>query len=158
MLEIIVSSILIIIIVIIYTRIIGLRTFAKMTSFDFAITLATGSIVASVAVAQTKLIEGALAITCLFTLQFIIGYLRKHTNLDTVTDNTPLLLMKNGKFMESNLEKTNVTKADVMAKLRKANVSKIDSVHMVVLENTGDISVLFGNKKPDEMIIENIKQ
>lgn len=46
---IVLSTIGIYVAIIIFTRINGLRTFSKMSSFDFAVTVAIGSVIASTA-------------------------------------------------------------------------------------------------------------
>ncbi|OKI17062.1 hypothetical protein A6A08_07310 [Nocardiopsis sp. TSRI0078] len=58
LLLILVSTVGIFATVLTYTRIAGLRSFSKMSSFDFAMTVAVGSLVATVAVAQVPLLEG----------------------------------------------------------------------------------------------------
>ena len=49
------SAVVIFVVVVAVSRTLGLRTFSKMSSFDFAITIATGSIVATVAASSTSL-------------------------------------------------------------------------------------------------------
>ena len=47
------STLMIYLLVILYTRLVGLRSFAKLSGFEFASTLATGSILASTAVSES---------------------------------------------------------------------------------------------------------
>ncbi|MGB3773770.1 MAG: YetF domain-containing protein [Leeuwenhoekiella sp.] len=56
--------------------------------------------------------------------------------------NNPVLLMKDGIVLYDNLKKTNVGEDDLIAKLREANVLDFSQVRAVVLESTGDMSVL----------------
>lgn len=49
------SSLAILIAVVAFVRIIGLRSFSKMSSFDFAVTVAMGSLLASVAALLRRL-------------------------------------------------------------------------------------------------------
>ncbi len=133
--------------IILFTRLNGLRTFSKMSSFDFAITVATGSVIASTVVSPTpSLLEGAAALIALLACQRFVSWLRSNTSV-SVTDNEPVLLMAGGTFFRDTLLATRVTEDDIYGKLREANVLDFDQVQAVVLESTGDISVLHGDLK-----------
>lgn len=138
------SAVVIYAAVILYTRIFGLRSFSKMSSFDFAITVAIGSIIASTVVSPSPMIaEGIIGLFFLYMLQFILAWLReKLKGVDKAVDNSPTLLMRNGKMIEHNLTKTYVRHEDIYAKLRGANVTKLADVRLMILETTGDISVI----------------
>jgi uncharacterized membrane protein YcaP (DUF421 family) len=129
---------------ILYTRLVGLRSFSKMSGFDFAITVAVGSVLASVTLWQKPTLwEGAVALGALFGLQFVVGNLRKRIpGVTTAIDNAPLLLMDGPEVRTDNLRRANMTEADLRAKLREANVTQLEQVRAVVMESTGDVSVL----------------
>lgn len=145
------TTILIYTAVIILTRIAGLRTFAKMSSFDFAITIAIGSLIASTMLMENQ--SAVLGITGLLTLiglQAIVARLRKKSSLfDQAVTNTPVLLMKEDKIIRKNMEANRITEADLYEKLREANITNKDQILAVVLETTGDVSVLKKNKEED---------
>ena len=71
--------------------------------------------------------------------------------------NDPVFLMRNGEFCDAALTQTRVAKSDLIAKLREANVLDYGQVRAVVLETTGDVSVLHGDHL-DETLIENVKR
>ncbi len=52
--------------------------------------------------------------------------------------------MCNGKILRDNLSSTNVSEGELKAKLREANVTRLSDVHAVVLETTGNVSVVHG--------------
>lgn len=151
------STVGIFITVITYTRIAGLRSFSKMSSFDFAMTVAVGSIIATIAVTQASLVEGMVALAGLYILQVIIAVLRRFNFMKQIVDNTPTLLMIDGKMLTQNMNRSRVTEKDILSKLREANVSNIDNVRAVVLETTGDISILHGDGKLDPRLFEGVK-
>ncbi|WP_378187494.1 DUF421 domain-containing protein [Aquimarina sp. W85] len=126
------------------TRIAGLRTFAKMTSFDFASTIAIGSILASVIMnTNQSLVKGSIALAGMVCFQVLFSFIiRKSKAAQKVATNTPLFLAKNGEILYDNLKKSNVSESDVLAKLREANVIRMSEVKAVILESTGDVSVL----------------
>ncbi|PSQ51255.1 MAG: DUF421 domain-containing protein [Bacteroidetes bacterium QH_10_64_37] len=126
------------------TRLAGLRSFSKMSTFDFAITVATGSLVASVLLTKDPpLVQGAVGLVTLFGIQFIVSYLRsRSTEIANVVDNEPLLLMVGTEVLHQNLKAARVTVDDLREKLREANVTHLEEVRAVVMESTGYISVL----------------
>ena len=143
-LMIVLSAVALYALLILYTRLVGLRSFSKMSGFDFAITIAIGSVLASVTLWQKPTLwEGAVALGTLFGLQFVVGNLRKRVpGVTAALDNAPLLLMDGEEVLSDNLQRANMTEADLRAKLREANVTRFDQVRAVVMESTGDVSVL----------------
>lgn len=131
-------------ILIICTRLAGLRSFSKLSSFDFAITIAIGSLVASTILFESpSLFTSASALVCLFLIQVAVGILRRKSAFArNIFDNKAILLMKGDTIIEENMKKAKVSRADLLAKLRESNVLKFDQVYAVVMESTGDISVL----------------
>jgi len=105
------SAVALYVLLILYTRLVGLRSFSKMSGFDFAITIAIGSIFASVTLWQKPtLLEGAVALGVLFGLQFVVGNLRKRVpGVTALVDNAPLLLMDGTEVLRDNLRRANVT-------------------------------------------------
>lgn len=144
LLMVILSTIGIYLAVILFTRLSGLRSFSKMSSFDFAITVAIGSIIASTILAKDPpLFQAIMALGVLYAVQMSVASLRgKSTVMSKIVDNEPLLLMKGEEILEQNLKRAKVTNADLRAKLREANVTQMDQVKAVVMETTGDVSVL----------------
>ena len=74
--------------------------------------------------------------------------------------NSPILLMENGTILSGNLKKALVSQADLMGKLREANVLQLSEVKAVIFETTGDISVLHTDKEldVDSIIMEDVKK
>ncbi|GAB2775402.1 DUF421 domain-containing protein [Salinimicrobium soli] len=129
--------------IILCTRIIGLRSFAKFTAYDFAITIAVGSIISSILTSSTTVVQGFVAIFGLLTLTFIFSVLQKRSSaLSKLISNQPVLLMDGPKILYNNLKTSRVQEEQLFAKLREANVLNLEQVCAVVLESTGDISVI----------------
>ena len=156
------SAVIIFTIIIVYVRITGLRTFAKMSSFDFASTIAIGSILASVVLGtDTSLLKGAVALgTILIFKQVYTTFKLKSDAFENFAENDPILLMDGSEILYENLKKTNVSESDLIAKLREANVIRLDQVMAVVLETTGDISVLHqeGKEPLDDILLQDVQR
>ena len=136
-------------------RVIGLRSLSKMTNFDFVVTVASGSLLAGAVQASEwpAFAQALLALAALFGLQYLVASLRQSSNaFEDAIQNGPIFLMYEGKFCDGALETSRVAKDDVIAKLREANVLRMDQVRAVVLETTGDISVLHGDCLEDALV------
>lgn len=142
--------------IITYVRVIGLRSFSKMSSFDFAITVAMGSLLAAVSLSNSSLADGLVAVGSLLGLQALIAVGRSRLGLSRLVDNRPLLLMVGTAMIEENLRRARVTADDVRAKLREANVLNYDQVRYVVLETTGDVSVVHGDGDLEPDILSDV--
>jgi uncharacterized membrane protein YcaP (DUF421 family) len=136
-------------IIIVITRIFGLRTFAKMSSFDFASTIAVGSILASIIMnSNYSLGKGAVALIAIIGFQTLFSYLvRKIDFFKNLFTNKPQIIMWNGKILHKKLKACNVGEDDLIAKLREANVHDFNEVKAVIFESTGDISVIHNNEQ-----------
>tara|TARA_R110000796_G_scaffold5179_11_gene19638 strand:- start:2477 stop:2992 length:516 start_codon:yes stop_codon:yes gene_type:complete len=146
--------------VIFLVRIVGLRSFSKMTNFDFVMTVAMGSLLAGASQSSewTGLLQTLTAMASLFAVQYLVAFLRQRsTTLDELVQNRPVILMKNGVILHDALKETRVRKEDLIAKLREANALDLSRVQAVILETTGDISVLHG-AACDEMLTQGVRE
>lgn len=156
----IISIIVIFTIIIVITRIFGLRTFAKMSSFDFASTIAVGSVMASVILnTNYSLVKGGVALGTIIGFQTLFSFLiRKVKILQKLFTNKPQIIMWNGKMLHKKMKRCNVGEADLIAKLREANVHDFNEVKAVIFESTGDVSVIHNNenKKVEPQLLKDV--
>jgi uncharacterized membrane protein YcaP (DUF421 family) len=141
-------------------RMVGLRTLSKMTNFDFVITLATGSLLAGAvqATGWTGFAQALLAMAALVFFQYLLAKGRRNSDrFEDAIQNGPIFLMYDGEFIDKALEVSRVAKSDVLAKLREANALELGKVRAVVLETTGDVSVLHGDRL-DDSVVEGIER
>jgi uncharacterized membrane protein YcaP (DUF421 family) len=143
------------------TRLAGLRSFSKMSSFDFAVTVAIGSVIASTAVApDPPVLQAVAALATLYAVQIGVARLRAaDSRVTRLVDNRPVLLMEGQQMLDDVLRREGVTRADVLAKLREANVLRMEEVRAVVLESTGDISVLHADDDTElqDVLLEGVR-
>lgn len=147
--------------VIIFTRIAGKRSFSKMSSFDFAMTVAVGSIIATTVLsASVSLWDGIVGLAAVYALQISVALLRRYKVVKHAVDNAPLLLMDGTKILHENLRKSRVSEGDLRSKLREANVIRLEEVKAVIFEATGDISVLHtdGDELPEDWLMEDVER
>jgi len=147
---------------IVMTRLMGLRSFSKLSSFDFAITVAIGSVVATVVLSKDLgLLHGLAGLGALYLLQFLFAELRMRFGpVARLIDNTPLMIMVGEQVIEDNLRRARMTRDDLYAKLREANVTESRQVLAVIVESTGDVSVLHadgGGELRDQSILTGVE-
>jgi len=143
LLAIVLTAIGIYIAVIIFTRIAGKRSFSKMSSFDFAMTVAVGSMIATTVLSKSvSLWDGIIGLGAVYILQISVALLRRFEIVKKTVDNSPLLLMDGTNILHENLKKARVSEGDLRSKLREANVIRLKEVRAVIFEATGDISVM----------------
>jgi uncharacterized membrane protein YcaP (DUF421 family) len=139
---------------IIFTRLAGKRSFSKMSSFDFAMTVAIGSIIATTVLSKSvSLLQGIVGLVAVYILQVLVAILRKLEIVQKLIDNKPLLLMDGEEILQENLKKARVTESDLRSKLREANVLELSQVRAVIFESTGDIAVL--HSKDEHVKVED---
>ncbi|QCK17080.1 DUF421 domain-containing protein [Mangrovivirga cuniculi] len=162
--ETLILCILVLVIVIIVSRIVGLTSFSSMTNYDFAVTVAVGSLIATILTSSTSLAHGSVAICGLLLLTLIMSKLqRKFKFFNKVVTNDPILLMDGNKILHENLEHEGIHINHLMAKLRESNVMNLDQVKAVVLETTGDVSVLHKDSADsdepfDEILLKDVRR
>ncbi|WP_249171969.1 DUF421 domain-containing protein [Erythrobacter sp. JK5] len=130
-----------------------------MTNFDFVMTVAMGSVAAGVIQASDwqTFAQAMIGMAGLVIAQYIAAKLRSSSDrVEQVMQNQPLLIMRDGQILSDALGQARMAESDLIAKLREANVLDFSEVRAVVLETTGDVSVLHGQKL-DERLIENVK-
>jgi uncharacterized membrane protein YcaP (DUF421 family) len=124
-------------------RVVGQRALATMSSFDFAAAVALGAVLGRVVLGHTPtLAAGALGLATLFALQAFFGQLRRVRPIDRAISNLPLLLMADGKVIEKHLRRAHITEDELREKLRLGGVRRYEDVTALILERTGQFSIL----------------
>lgn len=145
---------------ILFTRIAGLRSFSKLSSYDFAMTIGIGSILASTVLSKsTSLLQGLFAVSMLFILQALVSLVRRRIKrIKALLDNQPIILMANGEYFWDNLKEANLSTSDVQEVLRKNGIKSKSEVFAVIMETTADMSVIKNNDvAPDWSLFDDIR-
>lgn len=125
-------------------RISGKRTLAKLNAFDFIVTVALGSVLASVAVSpNVALAEGAAAFTVLIVLQYAIAVLSvRLPRFRPLVKAHPTLLVGHGELREQAMAEQRVAQPEILQVLRQHGMASVQEAAAVVLETDGTLSVL----------------
>lgn len=141
-------------------RLVGLRAFSKMNSFDFVTTIATGSLIAQAGTRShwDSYLQALAAIAGVFLIQWMLAKARQRSaRMRRLLSNEPVLLMDRGQFLREAMEETRVSRSNIVEKLRAAGVTDINDVRAAVLETTGDISIIEGNDM-DEQLLDGVRR
>ena len=127
-------------------RIAGKRTLAKMNAFDLVVTVALGSTLSSILTSkELALVEGLVALLLLIGLQVLVAFLASRSGrANRVVKSEPRLLVRNGELLESATQAERITEDEIQSAVRKQGLSSIGAAEAVVLESSGEISVVVG--------------
>jgi uncharacterized membrane protein YcaP (DUF421 family) len=125
-------------------RVSGKRTLSKMNAFDFVVTVALGSTLATVLLSKNvALLEGVLAFALLIFLQLAITWLSvRSERFQALIKAQPRLLLHRGRLMPGTLREERVAEEEVQAAVRAQGISSLEEVDALVLETDGSFSVL----------------
>ena len=135
-------------ILIVFLRAAGKRTLSKMNAFDFVVTIALGSTLASILLNRdVTLLQGGVALSMLIALQFIVTWTSVRSALvrKLVTGEASLLVFR-GEVLHQALRQCRVTEAEVLTAIRSAGLGSYDEVAAVVLETDASFSVIKRNE------------
>lgn len=125
-------------------RLAGKRTLAKLNAFDFVVTVAIGSVLASAVVSQDVPWASALAgMTVLVAGQVLIARLTSWLPGGRHAVNAePTLVAVHGRVDEEAVSRHRLTRSEVLQAVRSAGAGGLDQVAAVVLEPDGTLSVV----------------
>ncbi len=125
-------------------RVSGKRTLSKMNAFDFLVTVALGSTLATVLLSKdVALAEGVLAFAVLISLQFAITWLSvRSPAVRRLVKPEPALLLHRGEFLHRAMKRERVTEEEIRAALRAQGVGSLGEAEAVVLETDGSFTAL----------------
>jgi len=127
----------------VFIRISGKRTLAKLTAFDFVVTVTLGSTLSSMILGKTVLLDGAIALAIIIGLQFLLAYLAmKSKSMEKVINSKPTLLFYEGSFLKQEMEREVVTEEEIYAAIREYRLLDINQVKAVVMELNGELAVI----------------
>lgn len=139
-------------------RVLGQRTMATMSSFDFAAVIAMGSVAGRAILGPTpNLAAGAVGIATLFILQAVAGQIRRNRYGASAVRNQPQLLMAGPEILHQSLLRAHIVEEELHAKLRLAGVRNTSEVACVILESTGSVSVLRRGEPIDAALVAGIR-
>lgn len=131
-------------------RISGNRSLSKLNAFDFVVTVALGSTLASILTSKDlSLASGVGALALLVLLQYLVtSTALRWAPFDELVKSEPVVVLFRGAFVADAMRKSRVSEEEVRSALRKHGVFEVRESHAVVLEANGTLSVLEQGELP----------
>ena len=141
-------------------RVIGEEALAKMSAYDLLVTVALGSILASVPFASAITVADSLTaiITYLGLQQVMRWAIKRSKRAERAIRDTPKFMLWDGQFIEKNMMESSILQGEVRAAIRRAGLGSISDVLAVILENDGDWSVIPYDDDSDLSALEGLEQ
>ncbi len=153
----VVSTIGIYVAFIVCVRLVGQRSLASMSSFDFGCVVALGAVMGRTVLLQTPtLLTGVVGLGTLFAMQGVLGILRTDQRLDRLLNRSPVLLMAADRLLKDNMRKAHVVEDEIRQKLRLAGIRRLEEVHSVILERNGTVSVIRRGTPVDPWLLADV--
>lgn len=142
---------------ILLVRISGKRTLSKMNAFDFVVTVALGSTLATLVLSKDiALAEGMVALALLIFLQFIITWLSVRSKaVSGLVKAEPRLLYYRGEFLWNAMKAERVNQGEVLQAMRMQGMNN-EEVEAVVLETDGSFSVVNKVTSDEPNVLSNV--
>ncbi|HEX2802885.1 MAG TPA: YetF domain-containing protein [Sphingomicrobium sp.] len=137
-------------------RLTGKRTLAKLNAFDFAITVAFGSALATIIIDEhVGILRGALVLAMLALLQFAVTKGSQWSDfVRRIVRARPTLLVRDGMVYEKALKYERLTSNELAEIIRNNGFGRLADVGAVVLETDGSFSVLGGRFKDFDLLYD----
>ncbi|MCY1666581.1 DUF421 domain-containing protein [Rhizobium sp. SL86] len=129
---------------VLFLRISGKRTLAKLNAFDLVVTVALGSTLASVLLQESvALAEGAAALAILIGFQYLVASLSvRSKGFAKLVRSEPSLVAHQGAFCHGALHTQRLTQDEVLSAIRSNGGRQIEDAEAVILESDGSLSVI----------------
>lgn len=160
LLRVLITTIICYFALILILRISGKRTLAKMNAFDFVVTIALGSILGAIVLNKSiPLADGLLAAATLIGLQYCISFISvRNKKFKKFISSTPVLLFYYGEYLWDSMKKERITESEINKSIRAAGYTSVDHIAAVILESTGDISVIKNVNESNHNALDDVEK
>lgn len=125
-------------------RVSGNRTLAKLNAFDFVVTVALGSTLATILLnSSVSWAEGAAGLVTLALLQFVVALCASHVPVvRSLITSRPILIVRGRTPLPEAMGRQRAGIAEVRQAVRKSGYGDLSGIGAVVLETDGTPSVV----------------
>ena len=126
-------------------RIMGKRSLAHITAFDFVLLLIIGEATQQALLGEDfSLLNAWIVIATLALLDLGLSFAKEWSpRLDRILDSAPLVIVADGRLLEGRIRQERVDLSDVLAAARERHgLERLDQIKFAVLERNGGISII----------------
>jgi uncharacterized membrane protein YcaP (DUF421 family) len=123
-------------------RIAGKRTAGSLSSFDLVVLLLLSNTVQNAIIGNDdSLLGGLIGAVVLVALNYgVVWFLYKHRTVDHAVEGSPSILIRHGKYVDANLSRQLVTRAEVQAAARRQGIQHMADIETARLEIGGSVT------------------
>ncbi len=138
----VVRSVIVYAFLIILLRIAGKRTLGQLTSFDLVVLLLLSNTVQNAIIGNdNSLLGGLLGATVLIIVNYgVVRLLYNHRKAERAIEGSTSILVHHGKFMDDNMKRQLITRAELESAARRQGISRIADVRVARLETGGALT------------------
>ena len=120
------------------------RTLSKMNMADFVVTIAFGSILASmILLTDVAFTQGLVALVTLIVAEYAFTWaLARSGRLRRLVVSKPTILYYGGEFLTERMRRERVTRDEILFAVRMNGAASLDDILAVILETDSSLSVL----------------
>lgn len=139
-------------------RLSGKRVLSKLNAFDMVVTVAMGSLLATILTsADLSLATGLTGIVLLLVLQVAVTLITsRFVQGETVVRARPTLLVRHGVALREAIESSRLTDAEVLQAIRSKGFGGLDEIAAVCLESDGTLSVVGASSLGDARALHDV--
>ncbi|RST80200.1 DUF421 domain-containing protein [Aquibium carbonis] len=129
---------------VLFLRVSGKRTLAKLNAFDLVVTVALGSTLSAILMQQSiGLAQGVAALALLILMQYLVTFLSvRSSGFARFVRSEPALLARDGAYCRGTMLRQRVTEEEVTSAIRASGAAGVEATSAVILESDGTISVI----------------
>ncbi|QEE60331.1 DUF421 domain-containing protein [Salinibacterium sp. dk2585] len=144
---------------IVVLRVTGKRTLSQLNTFDFIVTVAIGSTLATILLSvDVSWAEGMVALALLAGLQLVVALLSAlWPPMRSFFTASPVLLVCDGEYRDEAIRRNRLTRSEVRQAIRGTGTGDVSRVAAVVLETNGKLSVITSDSMGDGSALEGVK-
>lgn len=142
--ELVARAVLVYLFLLILLRLTGKRQVGQLAPFDLVLLLILSNAVQNAMNGgDNSYLAGVISAATLVFVNGFVGYLTFRSKwLEGLVEGRPVVLVHNGHVYERSLKAYRLTHHELMAALRRGGCSCPEQVHVALLENNGQISVV----------------
>lgn len=132
-------------------RVSGKRSLSQLNAFDFVVTVALGSVLATTLLsADVPVAKGLTALGLLVGLQFLVASIAaRWPRARNGLTSPPALLLADGQMQQQTLKRHRLTESEVRQAVRMQGAGDLSQVKAVILESNGKFSVITAGQYGD---------
>ncbi|XAS65584.1 DUF421 domain-containing protein [Pseudarthrobacter sp. So.54] len=140
-------------------RVSGKRTLGQLNAFDFIVTVAIGSTLATILLSSdVAFFEGLTALALLAGLQFVVAWASAHVpGARAAVTARPVALVISGELRHDQLRRNRLSESEVLQAVRSTGSGDLSDVAAVVLETNGTISVIPQSKLGNGSTLKGVR-